>query len=315
MLRYLIIQLDDTSVSYCCYENKRNQHKLISEDDLRAGIMFAMKENLQIQFVYPDYALPQSYLKIIETIDHSNIVSSKGVVEKSDVVVFDGWSRLSSYIFNQKDVACVLRTTREEFFVNYIRLVEVLRRVTRLNVIFTDIETFKEVDFEIYKKCLINLANNIKELYLSKETPQLNLVTDRMLLNKMNNCNAGWESVTLAPNGQFYVCPAFYLNDEFDSVGNLKDGLDIKNPQLFRLNNSPLCSNCDAYQCKRCIWLNCKMTLEVNIPSREQCIMAHLERNAARNLLQDMRKYGDFLPGVEIKEISYLDLFDVRQEC
>ena len=146
----------------------------------------------------------------------------------------------------------------------------------------------------------------------------------RMMLDGMNNCNAGSESITLAPDGKFYVCPAFYLADEDEdyglgkskcAVGSLVDGLDIKNPQLYKLSHAPLCRNCDAYQCKRCVWLNRKTTYEVNVPSHEQCVVAHLERNASRALLMDIRKHGTFLSEKEDKkEISYLDPFDVRKD-
>ena len=90
-----------------------------------------------------------------------------------------------------------------------------------------------------------------------------------------------------------------------DSIGDLEHGLDIKNKQLYQLDHAPICRHCDAWQCKRCIWLNRKMTLEVNTPSHEQCVLAHLERNASRELLQNIRKYGTFLPEQEeIKEID-----------
>ena len=57
------------------------------------------------------------------------------------------------------------------------------------------------------------------------------------------------------------------------------------------------------------------MTFEVNTPSHEQCVMAHLERNASRDLLNAIRNHGQFLPEQEeIKEITYLDPFDVRKE-
>ncbi len=144
-----------------------------------------------------------------------------------------------------------------------------------------------------------------------------------MMLSKMNNCNAGFENITLAPDGKFYVCPAFYLaSDEEDyglgkskfSIGNLNEGLDIKNPQLYKLSHAPICRNCDAYQCKRCIWLNRKTTFEVNTPSHEQCVVSHLERNASRELLHNIRKHGEFLSNIDIKEIKYLDPFDVRKE-
>ena len=88
----------------------------------------------------------------------------------------------------------------------------------------------------------------------------------------------------------------------------------IKNKQLYRLDHAPICRHCDAWQCKRCIWLNRKTTLEVNTPSHEQCVVAHLERNASRELLENIRKHGMFLPETEIKEIDYLDPFDKRDE-
>ena len=126
----------------------------------------------------------------------------------------------------------------------------------------------------------------------------------------MNNCGAGDTSITLASNGAFYVCPAFYYFDEASSIGSLSKGLNIKNNQLYQLSHAPLCRNCDAYQCKRCIWLNQKMTLEVNTPSHEQCVISHLERNSSRELLMNIRKHGIFMPNVEINEINYLDPFE-----
>ena len=51
MLQYLVILLDDTSVSYCHYRNPKTERRFISLNDLKAGILFAMKQNLMIQFV------------------------------------------------------------------------------------------------------------------------------------------------------------------------------------------------------------------------------------------------------------------------
>ncbi len=59
MMQYLVILLDDTAVSYCHCDNPYKARRLIGIDDLRAGILYAMKENLMIQFVYPDYPLSQ----------------------------------------------------------------------------------------------------------------------------------------------------------------------------------------------------------------------------------------------------------------
>ena len=129
----------------------------------------------------------------------------------------------------------------------------------------------------------------------------------------MNNCNAGVDCITLAPDGNLYLCPGFYYDSE-EPIGNLDEGIKIKNQQLLRLDHAPLCRICDAYQCKRCIWLNRKLTMEVNTPSHEQCVVAHLERNQSRRLLAELQDRGLLDKKKEIKEISYLDPFDVKEE-
>ena len=318
MLQYLIILLDDTSISYCHYENYRVEKKLIPLDILKAGIRFGMMENLMIQFVYPNYKLPTEYKDAIESIDHSKIVSSLSVDEElandSDVVVYHDLIGMS-YETLLENKCVVLRTSKADLFERYMSLKDVISKVSRLNIVITDVEKLTDEDFERYKQILNALSAHIEKLYVNGKSPQLNLLTDRMMLKEMNNCGAGDTNITLAPNGKFYVCPAFYLENEAGSIGDLENGLDIKNKQLYRLDHAPICRHCDAFQCKRCIWLNRKTTVEVNTPSHEQCVVAHLERNASRELLSNIRKHGTFLPEQdEIKEIDYLDPFDKRNE-
>ena len=309
MLQYLIILLDETSTSFCHYEAPSNSPKkrrtLIPLETLRQGIRFGMMENLMIQYVYPDYELPEEYQEVLESIDHSKIKPYGQ--EDADVLVVDGFQQVKA------TVPVVLRVTKKELFAHQAEVAEMLVDVPRLNVVLTDVETFTEADFGAYKECLTRLAANVERLYVDDKSPQLNLLTDRMMLSQMNNCGAGDTTITLAPNGKFYVCPAFYYENEPDSIGDLEHGLDIKNKQLYKLGYAPICRHCDAWQCKRCIWLNRKTTLEVNTPSHEQCVVAHSERNASRELMQNIRRHGTFLPEQEdIEEIDYLDPFDKR---
>lgn len=324
--------LDDTSVSYCHYQNDRVKHNLIPIDVLKEGIKYAMLENLTIQFVYPEYSLPEEYNDIIDTIDHCKIVPSTSIDSKlrneADVVVFSDWTGMQFYPFIQGQ-SYILRTSKLDFFDRFLFLKDVLSKVSRLNVVLTDIETFDEQDFKKYEEILTSLSSIVEQMFVDGKSPQLNLLTDRMVLSEMNNCNAGDNNITLAPDGKFYVCPAFYNLPTIDghertmgdicnkgyNIGNIYDGLDIKNPQLYKLAYAPICRNCDAYQCRRCVWLNRKTTCEVNTPSHEQCVVAHLERNASRKLLNSIRKHGSFLTEQEeIKEIDYIDPFEKRDE-
>lgn len=311
MIQYLIILLDDTSVSFCHYENERKERQLMPIETLKAGILYGMKENLNIQFVYPDYELPEEYKAVIETIDHCKIKPASRS-NSANVIVVNG---LAESIEPQVGVVYVLRLFKKELFGRTDLIASLLEKADRLNIVLTDVETFDDNDFVRYKEALSSLAKYVEHEYVNGRSPQINLLTDRMMLDSMNNCGAGDSNITLAPDGQFYICPAFYQSSNGYAVGDLVNGLDIKNAQLYKLNYAPLCRHCDAYQCRRCIWLNRKTTLEVNTPSHEQCVIAHLERNASRKLLLEIRKHGTFLPDKEeISEINYLDPFDVRKE-
>lgn len=312
MLKYLIVQLDDTSTSFCHYNNISTEKRLIEPEVLEKGVLWAMKENLTIQYLYPDYKLPDEYRKIINRTYHADIVSNKctatDLVKNADVVVFDNWEELSKYNFIEKQ-AYVIRTTLTDLLDNENTLSAILPKLNRLNVTITDIAGFsREND---YKVLLEKLVDVVAEEYKKGHNVQLNILTDRILLNSMNNCNAGVESITLAPDGKFYVCPAFYCDnrDRF-SIGDVDSGLDIKNPQLYRLDHAPICRNCDAWQCRRCVWINRKLTLEVNTPGHEQCVMAHLERNASRKMLNNLVRVGLYISEKEIPAINYLDPFE-----
>lgn len=316
MLKYLIIQLDDTATSFCRYAVSKTERKPISPDNLRQGVLFAMKGNLNIQFVYPDYSLPAEYGKIIESIDHVKIISSccedAALKDMANIIVFNSWTELGTCCWDSEK-SYVLRTSKTELFAHHAMLDAIIGKVGRLNIVITDIETFGHNDFDAYRQVLTKLSGNIEKLYINGYSPQLNILTDRMMLTTMNNCNAGDETITLAPDGRFYVCPAFYYEQEYN-IGSPKHGTDIKNQQLYKLSHAPICRHCDAYQCKRCIWLNHKTTLEVNTPSHEQCVVAHLERNESRRLLENIRKIREFIPEISIPEIDYSDPFDKHNE-
>lgn len=313
MLQYLVILLDDTSVAYCHAENPLKERNLMPLDTLRRAVFFGMKENMTIQFVYPEYELPEEYNEVIESIDHVKIGRDVAVYNEVQETIDSG--------------NAVLRLTINDFIAQQYDIAALLPQVTRLNICLTDIESFHDEQAEDYKKALTTLNAVLLNLYKSGKQPQLNILTDRLQLKEMHNCGAGDSNITIAPNGKFYLCPAFYYDEKMGisnrlnhhkpsserSVGDLETGLQIPNPHLLKLDHAPLCRICDAYHCNRCVWLNQKLTWDANTPSHQQCILAHLERNAARDLQQQLFAAG-FAVENEIKQIDYLDPFEAREQ-
>lgn len=313
MLKYIVIELCNTSTSYCHYNNDCHVPELISLDNLKAAIMFAMKQNLNIQFVYPDYQLPLEYNDVIESIDHIKIKSSEAInTEDADIIVLNGMKSTYDFMWTP-DYIHILRVSKSELSELPSLFERVKFKIARLNVVLTDVESISEVDLILYKDILYELGRSVENYISENEDIQINLLTDRIVLDKMNNCNAGFETITIGPNGRFYICPAFYHEDADDSCGDVTSGLKIKNPQLFRIDHAPICRHCDAFQCKRCVWLNRKMTLEVNTPSHQQCVISHLERNTSRNIIENLKR-GGFETKVDISKIDFLDPFEVREK-
>lgn len=312
-MQYLVILLDDTSVAYCHADNPLKERRLMPLDTLRKAILFGMKQNLMIQYIYPDYDLPEEYNALIESIDHVKI--------GRDVRVYNGVPASVA----GKNV--VLRLTIGEFIAGQYDIAALLPQVERLNICLTDIAAFRDEQAEDYKKALETLNAVLVNLYKKENPTQVNMLTDRLVLTEMHNCEAGIGNITVAPNGKFYLCPAFYYDEQMGisnrmnhstkdasrSVGDLDSGFDIPNRQLLQLDHAPLCRKCDAYHCHRCIWLNDRLTMDANTPSHQQCVLAHLERNAGRELQQMLAAQG-LHTGNEIPEIDYLDPFDVREE-
>jgi len=312
-LQYLVILLDDLSVPFCHADNPLTEGSLIPLETLRKAVLFGMKENLSIQFVYPEKELPDIYETEIEKIDHVKIGRDIQVLTKIQETM------------TSENV--ILRLTIGEFIGHASEIALLLHRTARLNLCFTDVWNFTDDMQGNYSESLVILKEEILRLRKKNASVQVNLLTDRLELEEMNNCEAGIRNITLAPNGKFYLCPAFYYDEKMGvdnclhhsakssacSVGDLDSGLQIPDRQLLRLDHAPICRNCDAYQCRRCIWLNRKLTWDANTPSRQQCVMSHLERNVSRELLDGLTHFG-FKPKSPIDEISYLDPFEIREK-
>ncbi|MDO4971675.1 MAG: CXXX repeat peptide maturase [Bacteroidales bacterium] len=311
MIEYLVILLDEAAASYCHYEVPAQlQHRPISAEMLQRGIRFAMCQNLAIQFVYPHYEISAELDDIVHSVDHYKIMPVDIDATKADVVVVDGFD-FDKAIQLRKPTT--LRVVNDEFFARYGELTPLLLAVPNVNLVFTDVQHFTKADLDAYRCAIDHLSEDVANMYIADQCLRINLLTDRLSLSKMNNCGAGDASLTMAPNGNLYVCPGFYYDEPENCVGNIKQReLEIPNGYLYTLASAPICRHCDAWHCKRCVWLNRKTTLEVNTPSHEQCVMAHLEREASRRMLAKIRERGSFMPECEIEELDYLDPFDKR---
>lgn len=277
--RTVVVLLSENAVSYCMYSRHEGRRDFISVDHLNRIIAKTKSDGLELQFVYPQEGIPSHYQQLIDTVDHISIVPVGSAVQ-GDVIVVDGWNEIEKA--SAAEACYVFRTTLEDFYENIIELKPLLRLASQLNISFINEMEFGESHKIPYETALLKLKELVLEEFAGGHQIKLNLVTHRLFLDEMSNCDAGWKTITLAPNGKYYICPAFYYDDPNNSCGDLDGKIDLKNPLLYNLSHAPLCKNCNAFHCNRCIFLNKKKTLAVNVPSFEQCNKSQIELDITR---------------------------------
>ncbi len=316
MIHYLIVILEHNSAPFCCYEiQNRDAKGFIPLDLLKKAVGFAIKNGLSVNFLYGGAALPPEYEKVIGDVDHIKMVPlAHASRHENAVFIIDGERDLQNvHVLEAGDLNnIILRVGRDDLGSLGATVKRLVGRFKRLNVIIKDAGTFTEEAFSLYAGQLEDIRVVVEEEYRKGNFIEINVLSDRVFLTNMNNCNAGIAHLTVAPNGRFYLCPAFYYDNEDNSLGALDDGIEIRNARLLELENAPICRNCDAWHCKRCVYLNGKLTSETNTPSHQQCVLAHLEREASRRFLESIGVTAGLTGRVTpIPKLDYLDPFDI----
>jgi CXXX repeat peptide maturase len=282
---------------------------------LQEIIAYAQTNEAMLNFIYSSELLPDEYDKMIKPTTHTKIapVSIKNrYPDAISIIDSDKIVSANKLLANSADNNIIFRLKKPDLHNLQKMISSLLNRCNRITIITVDIEKYSQKELDEYGDQLLNIQKELFKYYSNGNTIELNAVSDRMFLTANNNCNAGIEHVTYAPDGNFYICPAFYFEGPENSIGTINTGINIKNEHLLTIKHAPICRNCDAFQCKRCLYTNIKSTLEINTPSREQCYASHLERNQSMRLLNRLQdEKGALLNLSPIKELNYLDPFDV----
>jgi len=316
-LKYLTVLLDSDSPSFCYYKNYfdgKNERMITTV--FEKAIKFSQDNGLIVNVIKSNRELPSKYMSslkminfiIVEPLERSKEYSSS--IKVLDLGNYANQSNLSSIC---QDSIVIIRLYVSEIGRLFTVIESLIFRTLRINVIIIDIENMEDFHFSEYKNQLEKISNMIVNVYErgQKSFSELKFLTDRLHLKRMNNCNAGIEHITIAPNGFFYLCPGFYYQDSFNSIGDIEGGLNIKNAELLTLEKSPICNICDSYHCNRCVFINKRLTNEINTPSSQQCLLSHIERNASQKLLSVLHQKGFCEEIPDMPPIDYCDPYDV----
>jgi CXXX repeat modification system protein len=320
VLSHLIVPLDAAATSFCYYENERyalGSSDLLPLKTLVGFLDWIRPQRLAVNFIYGHTPPPDDYADLIESVAHIKIVPLclQGVDRKAMVVINPQDVGRFSELDASDDRNVVLRLSKERITELADIITSLIGKCRRVNVILLGIRHYTDADFPVYRAQLRKLLPLLVEEFRSGRSFELSNLTDRIFLKQMRNCEAGLAHLTMAPGGKLDLCPAFAHADAGDSVEAMSGNIAIPNAHLLALDHSPICSLCDAFHCKRCLWLNKRLTGEINTPSRQQCVLSHLEREASYELVECLRGLEGLRHIPRIQSLDYLDPFELIERA
>lgn len=311
MKKTMLFLLGDDFVDFCSYGNQSVSSRKMDKSTLEKGLKFAGENFYHPVFLHSvseDTNFEPEILKDYE-ITHIRPAAQyeRFYPEDADSIpVFT----LDSLKYDAGEKTNVILTVKQNEISDLSGAVsELLNRYDRVNLKISNQNTafyFKE-----YKEQLQKIKDEIVRIYREEGIlKEVNAITDILFSEHHEICGAGDTLLAYAPDGKFYVCPAFYAEKK-EAAGNLKDGILLKNRHLYTQEYAPLCSCCDAYQCENCIFINKMNTWEVNVSPDFQCIKAHVERDIACELYEELKTEIDF-PN-RIRKTAYIDPYSAAE--
>lgn len=282
--KFLYILTGEDMPNYCQYTCNVKSTKIMSDELLKGAEKFCIDNNFipvvvgNKEIEYPHYSIRKNlkndtpFQVIVVDIDNYKIINNMDSILIYNITV-NNINSLSEVVG------------------------KLLENAQRVNLNILDMSKWTYNNCKEYKYQLDCLVQRLLSLRKDNIIKSINVLDDIMYRTRHIGCNAGTKNFTLAPNGKIYVCPAFYYEDEENSVCDFGEDINIINKELYGIEKSVLCHVCDNYHCKRCIFLNKQMVGQMNISPEIQCRISTIERNVAKEFQRQLIEIGknDFL--------------------
>ena len=278
----LLFLIDNYAVTICSSGKRRKDIQRMDRLTIEKGLKFAEENFMRPVFLHSENVrnkeewIEYEEYEILHRLPISSYKKELPFYDYQLVVSVDTLNMLET-IPNQEVVIFNIEMHEiKELYQSFTRIIE---KCDRLIINLMDIN--KDIDFNEYKKQLLYCADWIAQRFkMNGEIKEVNILTDLLYIEEHEECQAGTNSLTYAPDGRIYICPSFYA-ERFDAIGTPEEGVVIPNKQLFDYSHMPLCQMCDAFQCENCKFINKLYTNEVNISPSFQCIKAQVEKSVS----------------------------------
>lgn len=306
--------LSDNYITFCSYENKKTKCKRKMTDEvIEDGLKYCYDTYSQPVFVHPKDKVFALNYQLLNQIESVHIVAAN-LYEKDKY--FPG---VVMYVFDEETTKieteeldnCILNIKAQDIGKLAELTEDLLKKAVRVNINVICLD--KGLDENMYREQL----KKVKSILQKYQGHEVNVISDLGALHSFDNCKAGDRSFTLTEEGNLVNCVGLYEEGLELPIGTAKTGIvEQRNSQLYSTEYHPLCQKCDAYQCRNCIWLNKKMTKEVNVSPAIQCRKSRIEQKVflEGNVKKDCNiEYFDPIEKVQNEDTQSLLFYKIEK--
>lgn len=270
-IKNFTILLSSDTPSICSYPSYVNKHEFIDKEKLHHVLETLNSNGLNITVIYPAKKIPKDISELLKKYPHKKILTH---TYHNTIISLDNKVEAKSICLKFSDFYTSIDTIG-----NYLDS-------SRLDIYLCN---YDEFDKNKYRQSLTILKNQVLYHWHNGHKVRVNLITDPYGLRVNKECSYGKWALFIAPNGKFYLCPAFYYKDRnINAIGTIENGWSIQSEHLLHREYSPICRNCSNHSCLRCIYDNFYRTLEYNIPSLEQCLRIDIEKEISMEFFKEL---------------------------
>jgi radical SAM peptide maturase (CXXX-repeat target family)/CXXX repeat peptide maturase len=213
-------------------------------------------------------------------------------------------------LFGVKNLIVTFKSSQIDKAYDCINILCNKSRGLNINISITEIDNDIKEYIANYKTLLDDLLELIISNYKNNNYVSINTITNELFANTIRPCGAGYNSYTISPEGEFYLCAGFYKLFPDKSIGSIYTGVDKKYEAFCDPNNALLCNECDIRHCKRCILKNKCGTGEYNVPTELQCAISHIEYEYSTKLCEILNQSEISLPVQYNHNLRKTEYFD-----
>lgn len=308
--KFLYILGSNKLPSFCNYKVPANLDEVTMTNDLLIEAIDFCERNNMIPIFYGFKNLPDDYYgyQIVPYNNKWDIQPADNYLQQVLIDIDD--INESFHLSETTNIILTYAASKTNKLQSCIELVKQKMRNVNINLIMNDMDINPKEFLIQYSELLKWMKDCIIGEWKKHNYLFVNILTNELFANNNRFCGAGWNSYTLSPDGNFYLCPGFYYTEPESKIGDITTGINNKYTRFCDMNRAPLCEKCSVRHCERCVYDNRYSTGELHIPSEFQCVKSGMEYEFSRRLSELLKNMNFDLPFGFNKNIKLLDEYD-----